>query len=244
MSRSMTNLFSLIITLAVPVVLIVSNVLLFMNPAWLAFQYAQPDFPASVRFTPQDRLRFGSESIEYVRGNRTLEQFIALGVYDEREIKHMVDVRVLVDQVKIVLPVVAVLEVIALVVLARGIPSRWGDDNAPSSGASMTPHRLPRLQEREIAARALFNGGRLTIGLFLVVGIFAAIGFNTFFTLFHRIFFTGDTWLFNYTDSLIQFYPLPFWFATSIALVGLTIVEALIVGAIGWWWGRTLNSGE
>jgi integral membrane protein (TIGR01906 family) len=204
----------LVITLAVPVILILSNVLLFMNPAWLAFQYSQPGFPQAELFSAKDRLYFGSESIEYVRGNRTLEQFRALGVYQEREIKHMIDVRMLVDQVKIVLPVVALLAIIAFIVLAR----------QPGT--------------RALAPRALLNGALLTIGLFVVIGLFAAVGFNTFFTLFHRIFFEGDTWLFNYTDSLIQFYPLPFWFATSIALIGLTVLEAIVVGVIGWW-GRT-----
>jgi integral membrane protein (TIGR01906 family) len=72
----------------------------------------------------------------------------------------------------------------------------------------------------------------------VVLGIFAATGFETFFTLFHRIFFTGDTWLFNYTDSLIQFYPLEFWFNTSVTLVVTTMVEAGIIGAIGWWWSK------
>lgn len=223
MPKWFPDFLSLVITLAMPVILILTNVLLFMNPAWLAFQYAQPDFPASVRFTPQDRLHFGSESIEYVRGNRTLEQFIALDVYDEREIKHMVDVRVLVDQVKIVLPVLTILMIVSIVALVRATPT----PTLPLEGGGS-----------RIAARSLLNGARMTIGLFLAVGIFAAVGFNTFFTLFHRIFFEGDTWLFNYTDSLIQFYPLPFWFATSIALVGLTIAEALVVGALGWWWQR------
>ncbi len=217
MSRWLTNLLSLIITLGVPVVLILSNVLLFMNPAWLAFQYSQPGFPQAELFSDKDRLYFGSESIEYVRGNRTLEQFRALGVYQEREIKHMIDVRVLVDRVKIVLPVVALLAIIALIVLARH----------PGT--------------RALAAHSLLNSARLTIGLFVAVGILAAVGFNTFFTLFHRIFFEGDTWLFNYTDSLIQFYPLPFWFATSLELIGLTVLEAIIVGAIGWFWQKKMS---
>jgi len=211
------TLLVFVITLAVPVILILSNVLLFMNPAWLAFQYSQPGFPQAELFSAKDRLYFGSESIEYVRGNRTLEQFRALGVYQEREIKHMIDVRVLVDRVKIVLPVVALWAILALIVLAR----------QPGT--------------RAVAARALLNGALLTLGLFVVIGLFAAVGFNTFFTLFHRIFFEGDTWLFNYTDSLIQFYPLPFWFATSIALVGLTIAEALVVGAIGWSWQKKMS---
>ena len=213
MSRLLANLLALAITIGIPIALILANVFVFMNPAWLAYQYSQPDFPPSVRFTPQDRYHLASESIEYIRGNRTLDQFKALDVYDEREIKHMVDVRELVDKVKIVLPIIALLIVASLIVLAR------------------------EKKNRALAARGLLNGAILTIGLFVVVGLFAATGFQTFFTLFHKVFFEGETWLFNYTDSLIQFYPLPFWFATSIALVAITIGEAIIVGLIGWRWG-------
>ena len=212
MFKRLPHLLALAITIGVPIALILANVFLFMNPTWLAYQYSQPDFPPSVRFTPPERYRLASESIEYIRGNRTLEQFKALGVYDEREIKHMVDVRELVDKVKIVLPIIAILIIASLIVLAR------------------------EKENRALAARGLLNGAVLTIGLFVAVGFFAAVGFQTFFTLFHKVFFEGETWLFNYTDSLIQFYPLPFWFATSIALVTITIGEAVIVGLIGWRW--------
>ena len=214
MPRWLINLLALVIVIGIPIALILTNVFIFMTPNWLAYQYSQPDFPPSVRFTPQDRYRLASESIEYIRGNRTLEQFRALGVYDEREIKHMVDVRDLVDKVKVGLPMVAILILVSLAALAR------------------------QKENRALAARGLLNGAILTIGLFVAIGLFAAIGFQTFFTLFHKVFFEGDTWLFNYTDSLIQFYPLPFWFATSLALVATTIVEAIIIGLIGWRWGK------
>ena len=214
MSRLSANLCAIAITLCIPVALILTNVFLFMNPTWLAFQYSQPGFPPSVRFTPPDRYRLASESIEYVRGNRTLEHLKALGVYDDREIKHMVDVRELVDKVKIVLPLLLVLIVVLFIALTLA------------------------KENRALAARGLLKGAVLTVGVFVAVGLFAAVGFQTFFTLFHRVFFEGDTWLFNYTDSLIQFYPLPFWFATSIALVSVTIGEAVIIGWVGWRWGR------
>jgi len=214
MPRWLANLLTLVIVIGIPIALILTNVFIFMTPNWLAYQYSQPDFPPSVRFTPQDRYRLASESIEYIRGNRTLEQFKALGVYDEREIKHMVDVRDLVDKVKVGLPMLAILIIVSLGALAR------------------------QKESRALAARGLLNGAILTIGLFVAIGLFAAIGFQTFFTLFHKVFFKGDTWLFNYTDSLIQFYPLPFWFATSLALVATTIVEAIIIGLIGWRWGK------
>ena len=214
MPRWLTNLLALIIVIGIPITLILANVFVFMNPTWLAYQYSQTDFPLSERFTPPERYRLASESIEYIRGSRTFEQFKSLGVYDEREIKHMVDVRELVDKVKIALPIIAILIIVSLIALAR------------------------QKENRALAARGLLNGAILTIGFFAAIGLFAAVGFQTFFTLFHKVFFEGDTWLFNYTDSLIQFYPLPFWFATSIALVATTIGEALIVGLIGWRWGK------
>jgi integral membrane protein (TIGR01906 family) len=210
----MSRLLMFVLVVGLMPFLILTNVFFFMTPNWLAFQYSQPDFPKAERFNDKDRFYYGSESIEYVRGNRTLEQFKALGVYDDREIKHMIDVRVLVDQVKIVDPIIGILLVVALVALAS------------------------RAATRALAARGLFRGAVLTIALFVAAGIFAVTGFNTFFTLFHRVFFQGDTWLFNYTDSLIQYYPLPFWFATIISLVVSTLIEAVIIGGIGWWWGK------
>ncbi len=217
MPRSLTTLLSLVLALGVPIVLILTNVFIFMTPQWLDYQYSKPGLPKSVRFSDQDRRHYATESIEYVRGSRTLEQFKALGVYDDREIKHMVDVRELVDKARVVWIVVGALIVVALGVLAA------------------------RSTTRTLAARGMLSGAILTVGLFVVIGVFAAIGFNTFFTLFHRVFFEGDTWLFSYTDSLIQFYPLPFWFETSVALVGLTIVEAVAIGFVGWWWTKKLR---
>ncbi len=226
MPRWLTNLLMLVLVIGIPPFLILSNVFLLMTLTWLDYVYAKSDFPKAELFSDKDRRYNAAESIEYIRGNRTLAQFKALGVYEDREIKHMVDVRDLVDKVKVINPVTGALILIALVGLARATP---------------TP-TLPRpRQGRELAARALLNGAVLTIVLFAAVGLFALAGFNTFFTLFHRVFFEGDSWLFYTTDSLIQFYPLPFWFDTSIALVGLTIAEAIIVGAMGWIWQKRVT---
>lgn len=214
MSRWLTNLLTLILTLGIPPFLVLSNIFIFMTPQWLEFQYSQPGFPKSVRFNDADRRYNAVESIEYVRGNRTFEQFKALGVYDEREIKHMVDVRVLTANARVFWIVDGVLLLVALGGLAA------------------------RATTRAFAARGLLGGAVVTLVLFAALGVFAVVGFNAFFTLFHRVFFEGDTWLFNYTDSLIQFYPLPFWFNTSLVLVAVTIVEAVVVGVVGWWGWR------
>jgi integral membrane protein (TIGR01906 family) len=88
------------------------------------------------------------------------------------------------------------------------------------------------------AARAVFNGALLTVGVFVLLGLFAGTAFDVFFVAFHRVFFQGDTWLFYYTDSLIQFYPERFWNDTALYLVGATLLEALVLGVVGWVWVR------
>jgi integral membrane protein (TIGR01906 family) len=218
MPRWLANLLFLLLIVGIPPFLVLSNVFLFMTPQYLSYEYGKSDFPKADRFTDTNRTFFASESIEYERGNRNFEQFKGLGVYNDRELNHMVDVRVLVAQVS----VFQAMDALVLLILLATMASMSGT--------------------RALAARGLLAGGVLTLGLFGVIGLFAATTFNTFFTDFHRIFFQGDTWLFLYTDSLIQFYPERFWFDTAIALVGATAIEAIIVGAIGWLWARKMTS--
>jgi integral membrane protein (TIGR01906 family) len=85
---------------------------------------------------------------------------------------------------------------------------------------------------------AVFNGALLTIVIFGVIGLFALVAFDAFFVLFHRIFFVGDSWLFFTTDSLIQFYPEPFWVDASLGIALFTLLEAFVLLAVGWWGRR------
>ncbi len=217
MPRWLTNLLMIMVVVGIPPFLVLSNVFAFLNPGWLAFEYSRPDFPKAERFDDANRLYYGSESIEYERGNRNFEQFKNLAVYNDRELNHMVDVRVLIAQVGVFHAMDGLLLLVVLLVLA--VPAAT----------------------RVLAARAVFTGGLLTIALFGLIGLFAATSFNTFFTDFHRVFFQGDTWLFYTTDSLIQFYPVNFWFDTALALAGATMLEAVIVSAAGWWGLRKIR---
>jgi integral membrane protein (TIGR01906 family) len=77
----------------------------------------------------------------------------------------------------------------------------------------------------------LSRGGWLTVGLILGVGLFAAVNFWQFFTYFHELFFTGDSWLFNYSDTLIRLFPIRFWQDVFMFVLGF----ALLSGAgLGW----------
>jgi uncharacterized membrane protein len=66
--------------------------------------------------------------------------------------------------------------------------------------------------------QGLVRGGWLMVGLAVIIGAVAVIGiavnpdiFFSFFTDFHHLFFTGDSWLFLYSDTLIRLFPIRFW---------------------------------
>ncbi len=220
MPNWLSKLPMLALAIGIPPFLVLSSVHLFLTPSWIAFEYSRPDFPKADLFADKDRLYNATESLLYTTGDRALAQFLALQVYNDREIKHMTDVREIIEKERVFYSIDAAFLVVAVVVLGRNKTTR------------------------ALAARGLLQGALLTIALFVIVGGAAAISFNTFFTTFHRVFFQGDTWLFLYTDSLIQFYPLPFWIDTTFGIVGLSVLGALIIGAIGWFWGKKVTSGN
>ena len=58
------------------------------------------------------------------------------------------------------------------------------------------------------------------------------VSFWNFFTVFHEIFFKGDSWLFLYSDTLIRLFPLPFW-ESAFAFVGILDVAAGLALGLG-----------
>jgi integral membrane protein (TIGR01906 family) len=82
---------------------------------------------------------------------------------------------------------------------------------------------------------SLLIGAGITIGILVVLGLYIAIGFNSFFVTFHRVFFEGESWLFLWSDTLIRLFPLKFWYDVFLWLAGGTLVEAALLGAFAWW---------
>ncbi len=76
---------------------------------------------------------------------------------------------------------------------------------------------------------ALSRGGIWTLGLVGAILLAVVLSFNALFTLFHRLFFTGDTWLFLYSDSLIRLFPMRFWQDAFIAMGLFTVLGALLL---------------
>jgi integral membrane protein (TIGR01906 family) len=198
-----------LLALLMPIFLTLLSLYIFMTPQFAEWQYARSDFPHADRFSDADRLRNSLGTIAYVRGETSEQDLINLGVYNDREIKHLVDVYN-------VSHVIFILEPIFFLVLVVGLFLLWRK-------------RATRVN----AANALFYGGIFTFIFIGAIGLFSLFAFDNFFVTFHRIFFSGDSWLFFTTDSLIQFYPEVFWMTAAYGIALFVLLCAVLVTAVG-----------
>ncbi len=192
-----------LVILAVPLVVTLIVVRLVTLPWYPAWEYARSGFPEDpLGMSEEERLILARRGINYLSfPNRyPLDELrFADGepVFNAREIAHMEDVR----QVYNGLTVAALAALGVALIAGWVLRSRWG-----------------------VAALwgAIALGGLLTVSLLVGLGLWMAVDWLGFFTAFHRVFFTGDTWLFSYSDTLIRLYPLRFWQDAG-ALVAITV---------------------
>jgi integral membrane protein (TIGR01906 family) len=210
------SLLSWIVILFMPFFVVLTSLYVFMTPWFVQLEYSQPGFPLSERFTPDARHYNSVQTVRYVWGQISLNDLENLGVYNDREVKHLVDVQNVARGALIFHALSGLFSAAALIVLAR---SRF---------------------TRTWAARALVTGSVVTLVFIAAIGVFSVVAFDQFFVLFHHIFFEGNSWLFNYSDSLIQFYPEPFWEAAAYGIALFVGVVAVSIGGVGWSWQRSL----
>ena len=51
--------------------------------------------------------------------------------------------------------------------------------------------------------------------------------FWNFFAWFHSLFFTGNSWIFEYSDTLIRLFPIRFWQDTFLAAAIIVLAGGL-----------------
>jgi integral membrane protein (TIGR01906 family) len=201
-----------LIVLLVPVVLVLLSVRFLLTPAFIQLEYRMPYFPDdSYGFSMDERLKWAdvarnyllnSAGIEFL-GDLTFEDGSPL--YNERELSHMLDVKIVVK---------AAMWVMYLSLAFLMLMDIWARRND---------------WEWEFR-QAWSRGGWLTVGLIVAVIIAILINFNAFFVAFHRVFFEGDTWLFKFSDTLIRLFPVRFWQDAFIIVGGLSLVGGSLLG--------------
>jgi len=193
MKNKLKPVLSWIVTLLTPIFLMGLGLRILLTPLFYNIEYRMPYFPSdNYGFSQEDRLRWAPYAVDYLLNDADISYLGDLTfddgspLYNERELSHMHDVKVV---TKGALRVWSVTVVLLAGLGAWAWFGKWWQ-----------------------ALRAgLRRGGWLMIGLVLVIGLFGAIAFRQLFTLFHALFFEGDSWLFLYSDTLIRLFPIRFW---------------------------------
>ena len=211
------RIFKIIITLFVPIILILASVRILLTPLFIQVEYHLPGFPGDpYGFSLDDRLYWANisrtylmnrEGIEYLQDQRLDED---TPLYNERELRHMLDVKNVVRGAMWVMTLSLIMVIISGFCMARN-----GDFN--------------------VFGEAVSWGGWLTVGLIVSVLIYLGLNFSSMFTNFHKIFFEGDTWLFRYSDTLIRLFPIKFWRDAFIWIAVMSLLGGLL---LGWFFPR------
>lgn len=193
-----------------PLLLVLFNARLAMNPLFLEFEYNRPGFPVDFYgMTREERLEYAPYLLDYLFNDADIDYLSALKfpngtlLFNDRELRHMLDVKIVTRFAFAAGSIAAVLAVIAAAAL-------W------------------RIDAAELR-RALMTGAVFTLALLAGIVVLALFAWDIFFTSFHNMFFEAGTWQFLYSDTLIRLFPEQLWFDAALLVGGLTVIEAALV---------------
>ncbi len=206
----MKKIIRILLIASFPLLLLLAWVRIMLFPAFVEIEYRRPGFPADpYGFTTDERLQWANLSRQYLlsdAGDDFFAQYrLADGspLYNEREVQHMVDVHAIVRKAMVIFAVLGILYLAGCAFLFR--------------------------EDRELLRRTLATAGIGTFGFLILVLVTVALAWEWAFVGFHRVFFTGETWLFPYSDTLIRLFPVAFWqdgFAA--AVIGMLVTGLLV----------------
>ena len=200
----------------VPIFLIAFNVRWVINfPPLYSYGFDRYDI---VRYTGIERdelISAGKQIRDYFNNDTELLEIrvvvggiLVMNLYNEREVLHMRDVKGLVKGVYRVSEITGLF--MALVIVGGFV--NWGRAFVPMLGS------------------LLRWGGGVTLGLVVLVGLGALVGFDRLFLAFHLISFSNDLWQLDpRRDYLIAMFPQGFFFDATMLIALAVVVEAAIL---------------
>jgi integral membrane protein (TIGR01906 family) len=198
-----------------PVILLVLAVRAVTSPLFLWAEYNRPGFPGDgYGFSTDDRMTYGSYAVDYLSnwsGPRYLGELVNRSgekLFKDGEVSHMADVKLVILSTFGAGALLILLSIVAITYLRRR-----------STGG---------------VRRGLFAGSIVTLAVILALGALAVMGWQQFFTEFHRIFFASGSWTFSLQDTLIRLFPGQFWIDAGIVIAALVLLAALVTLILTW----------
>ena len=213
------DLANVLFIVAVPALLLAFSVAWAVNDAALYAQgFAKYGISQRTGISEADLVRVGADLRRYFNSG---EEPLAIRapvygaereLFNQREVDHMRDVKGLVRGVYWVALAAGVY--LGLSILAGLLWAR-----------QRSVYQLPRL---------LLAGSLVTVVLVAAVGLFALVGFDALFLVFHRISFANDLWQLDpRTDYLLIMFPTGFWFDATIRVASTAVAGAVALAALG-----------
>ncbi|WP_457949081.1 TIGR01906 family membrane protein [Pseudarthrobacter sp. alpha12b] len=209
------RVMQVLLAIIYPVILLVLAVRAVTSPLFLWVEYNRPGFPGDgYGFSTDDRMTYGSYAVDYLSnwaGPRYLGDLVQRGgekLFKDGEVSHMADVKAVILSTFGAGALLLLLALIAIVYLRKR-----------STGG---------------IRRGLFAGSIITVVLILGLGTLAALGWQQFFTEFHRVFFADGSWTFSLDDTLIRLFPSQFWIDAGIAIAGMVLLASIVTLVLTW----------
>lgn len=218
-SRYLFRTAAVLFVAAVPLFLIAASVSWAVNdPGLYRRGFEKYNIAVYSGVTEEDLNRVGADLRRYFNSSEEPLRVVVpvygqeQELYNRREVHHMRDVKGLVRGTYIV-------------ALASALYL---------AGAAVVGWRLCRRGFARILARLLLRGGVLTLAIVAAVGLFALVGFDSLFLLFHQVSFANDLWQLDpRTDYLLIMFPQGFWFDATMRVAMTTIAGAVILAGAG-----------
>jgi integral membrane protein (TIGR01906 family) len=202
--------------LSIPVALLTTNLKLAFNSEHLyTLGFERYEISQATRIPDSDLAQVAQKLISYWNSDEPyfLHRFQGSLIYSDKEITHLADVKNLVKGLHRV---------------------HWA-----SLGIILLNIVLGLLLFRTVFLAKLMRqvclGGVFTLALIVITGVSLAVAFPALFRLFHELSFANDFWQLDpRTDLLIQMFPEPFWYHSTMVVVLSTAAEAVVLVLIGW----------
>ena len=198
-----------------PVILLVLAVRAVTSPLFLWVEYNRPGFPGDgYGFSTDDRMTYGSYAVDYLSnwsGPRYLGDLVDQSgdrLFKDGEVSHMADVKAVILSTFGAGTLLILLGLVAVIYLKR--------------------------RHNGGVRRGLFAGSIVTLAIIIGLGTLAVLGWEQFFTEFHRIFFANGTWTFSLQDTLIRLFPGQFWMDAGMVIGGLVLLASIVTLILTW----------
>lgn len=227
-NSGLSRLISWVVSLLVPVAMILSAVRLLLTPVFINIEYRTPGFPPDpYGFTTDERLYYANIARLYLLNDADISFLGDLRfpdgkqtppatckfmkdctyLYNDRELKHMEDVKAVVKGA------INVWYISLIALVGLGMWAWFGN--------WWNGYR-----------RGLSRGGWLTVILIAGILLMVLVAFGVIFVAFHNVFFEAGTWTFLYSDTLIRLFPERFWRDTFLAVGILSGAAGVLLGLL------------